>query len=38
MFNLKPCPFCNGNAIWNSRVVDGNGEYSEVSNYEENYE
>lgn len=28
MFNLKPCPFCNGNAIWNSRVVDGNCEYS----------
>lgn len=28
MFNLKPCPFCNGNAIWNSRVVDGKGEYS----------
>ena len=27
MLNLKPCPFCNGNAIWNSRVVDGNGEY-----------
>lgn len=28
MFNLKPCPFCNGNAIWNSRVVDDKGEYS----------
>lgn len=28
MFNLEPCPFCEGNAIWNSRVVEGKGEYS----------
>lgn len=28
MFNLEPCPLCDGSAIWNSRVVDGKGEYS----------